>query len=67
MFSIKAHTFLEKMHIDIRTLAVNTNLEERASINKQIQKDIAVFDSAFITQGVKEQISWSGKSISFFL
>lgn len=62
MFSIKAHTFLEKMHIDIRTLAVNTNLEERASINKQIQKDIAVFDSAsFITQGVKEQISWSGK------
>lgn len=59
---LKRILFWKKMHIDIRTLAVNTNPEERASINKQIQKDIAVFDSAsFITQGVKEQISWSGK------
>lgn len=50
------------MHIDIRTLAVNANPEERTRINKLLQKDIAVFDSAsFITQGVKEQISWPGK------
>lgn len=59
---LKRILFWKKMHIDIRTLAVNANFEERENINKQIQKDIVVFDSAsFITQGVKEQISWSGK------
>lgn len=59
---LKRILFWKNMHIDIRTLAVNSDPQERANINKQIQKDIAVFDSAsFITQGVKEQISWPGK------
>lgn len=59
---LKRILFWKNMHIDIRTLAVNEDPIERANINKQLQKDISIFDSAsFITQGVKEQISWPGK------
>lgn len=65
---LKRIIFWKKMHIDVRTLSVMANPEEREKSDQQMQKDLYYFDSSsFITQGIKQKISLPKKQKSFIL
>lgn len=65
---IKKILFWKKMHIDIRTLSINKDIQKREMINSEICSTVNLFESAsFITEGVKKRIAIKHELKTFIL
>lgn len=65
---LKKLLFWKKMHLDIRTLCVDSDSNIRQQSDLQLQKDLNYFDSSsFITEGIRKKITSTSKKNSFIL
>lgn len=67
-YILKRIVFWKKMHIDIRSLSVSPNINQRNKYNSQLERDISYFNSSsFISEGIQKKLSLPKNKKSFIL